>query len=124
MRNQLVAAVALTVITAGAACARTEPPRRPAIPESATAATAADTPATDMERMRSYAAEVNRDPVPQTLRGFEGQALPPPDPVGGGPAADSDVGEPKWRNSPGTFSEEPATGPAKPSQPEPAEKNR
>lgn len=36
--------------------------------------------------------------------GFE-NALPPPDAVGGGPVpgVDSDVGEPKWRNNPGSF---------------------
>ncbi len=110
MRNQLVAAVALTVITSGLACARSEPPRRPEIPRSATAA---PPPTADLDRLRAFAAGANPDPVPETIRGFEGQALHPPDRTGGGPAADSDVGGTKWRNSPGTFSENPGAADTK-----------
>jgi hypothetical protein len=50
------------------------------------------------------AREAKSGPVYDTQQGFENN-LPPPDAVGGGPVqgADSDVGEPKWRNNPGSY---------------------
>jgi hypothetical protein len=50
------------------------------------------------------AREAKSEPVYDTQKGFE-NALPPPDAVGGGPVqgTESDVGEPKWRNNPGSY---------------------
>jgi hypothetical protein len=50
------------------------------------------------------AREAKSEPVYDTQKGFE-NGLPPPDAVGGGPVqgTESDVGEPKWRNNPGSY---------------------
>lgn len=52
----------------------------------------------------SPAREAKSEPIYDTQKGFE-NALPPPDATGGGPVqgVDSDVGEPRWRNNPGSY---------------------
>ncbi len=45
----------------------------------------------------------------ERIKGFEND-LEPPDAKGGGPAYESDVGEPQWRGSSGSFAEDPARG--------------
>lgn len=62
--------------------------------------------------------EPKRGDVYDTQKGFEDQ-LPPPDARGGGPATDSDIGKPRWRNNPGSYDDRTTTGRARTSAPTP-----
>ncbi|MBI2388706.1 MAG: hypothetical protein HYV09_03730 [Deltaproteobacteria bacterium] len=59
--------------------------------------------------------EPKRGAVYDTQQGFENE-LPPPDAVGGGPAVESDIGEPRWRGNPGAYDDRTPT--ARPGMPQ------
>lgn len=59
--------------------------------------------------------EAKSGAVYDTQQGFEND-LPPPDAVGGGPAVESDLGEPRWRGNPGAYDDRTPT--ARPGMPQ------
>lgn len=93
MRTKIFFLVGAAAMLTAGGCARPQSSmaRAPHIDLPATTAAA---PAREAKSGATY----------DTQQGFE-NALPPPDAVGGGPTpgVDSDVGEPKWRNNPGSY---------------------
>lgn len=105
--NKLAAlAIALAVV----GCARA-PARSPNMAKAPAVALPPTSPNTAVR-------EPKRGDVYDTQQGFE-DWLPPPDARGGGPAVDSDLGKPRWRNNPGSYDDRTTTGRARTSAPAP-----
>lgn len=112
-----LAALSIAGLLAMAGCGRTssEPARSANIHRAPSVALPETTPNTAVR-------EPKRGDIYDTQKGFEDE-LPPPDARGGGPANDSDVGAPRWRNNPGSYDDRTDTGGARgrirPSAPRP-----
>jgi len=105
-----LAALSIAGLLAMVGCYRTstEPARSANITKAPTVALPEGTPR-NTEALNTPTREPKRGDVYDTQKGFE-DSLPPPDARGGGPATDSDIGAPRWRNNPGSYDDRTDTG--------------